>query len=78
MSAATAVRWVHAVNTTGSCRAKPHGGDTRSYKVEAFAEVILAAAEAQKDVTLAELAAMLHRDHGCRPCKNIDFTPNLY
>ena len=64
VSAATAVRWVHAVNTTGSCRAKPQGGDTRSQKIEAFAGVILAAVEAQKDVTLAELAAMLHRDHG--------------
>ena len=29
VSAATAVRWVHAVSTTGSCRAKPQGGDTR-------------------------------------------------
>ena len=26
VSAATAVRWVHAVSTTGSCRAKPQRG----------------------------------------------------
>lgn len=64
VSAATAVRWVHAVSTTGSCHAKPQGGDTRSHKIEAFAEVILAAVEAQKDITLAELATMLQRDHG--------------
>ena len=37
VSAATAVRWVQAVTTTGSCHAKPQGGDTRSHKIEAFA-----------------------------------------
>ena len=52
------------VTTTGSCCAKPQGGDTRSYKIEAFAGVILAAVEVQKDITLAELAAMLCEDHG--------------
>lgn len=30
VSAATAIRWVQAVTTTGSCRSKPQGGDTRS------------------------------------------------
>ncbi len=64
VSAATAVRWMHALTTTGSCCAKPQGGDTRSHKIEAFAGVILAAIEAQKDITLAELAAMLCEDHG--------------
>lgn len=28
VSAATAVHWMHAVTTTGSCGAKPQGGDT--------------------------------------------------
>jgi transposase len=64
VSAATAVRWVHAANTTGSICAKPQGGDTRSHRIEAFAAVILAAVEAQKDISLVELAEMLRADHG--------------
>ncbi len=40
------------------------GGDVRSHRIEAFGNVILAAIEAQKDITLAELADMLQRDHG--------------
>ena len=36
VSAATAIRWVQAVATTGSCHAKPQGGDTRSRKIEAL------------------------------------------
>jgi transposase len=64
VSAASAVRWVHAVNTTGSVEAKPQGGDTRSHHVEAFRDVILGAIEAQKDISLVELAELLRADHG--------------
>jgi transposase len=64
VSAATAVRWVHAANTTGSICAKQQGGDTRSHHIEAFAAVILAAVEAQKDISLVELAEMLRMNHG--------------
>jgi len=64
VSAATAVRWVHAVNTTGSVQAKPQGGDTRSHHIEAFSGVILAAVGAQKDITLVELAELLRTEHG--------------
>ena len=46
VSAASAVRWVQAVNTTGTVDAKPQGGDTRSHHVEAFRDVILGAIEA--------------------------------
>ena len=48
VSAASAVRWVEAVSTTGSVEAQPQGGDTRSHRIEAFSEVILAAVAAQK------------------------------
>ena len=61
---ASAVRWVHACNTTGAICAKPQGGDTRSRHIEAYREVILAAIEAQKDITLVELAGLLHTQHG--------------
>ena len=58
------MRWVQAVNTTGSVEAKPQGGDTRSHHVEAFHDVILGAIEAQKDISLVELAELLRADHG--------------
>jgi len=64
VSAASAVRWVAAVNTTGSVEAKPQGGDTRSHRVEAFSAVILAAVAAQKDISLVELADLLRTEHG--------------
>lgn len=64
VSAASAVRWVEAVNTTGSVEAKPQGGDTRSHRIEAFSAVILAAVAAQKDISLVDLAEMLRTEHG--------------
>ncbi len=64
VSAASAVRWVHACNTTGIVDAKPQGGDTRSHHIEAFSAVILSAVEAQKDISLVELAELLRTKHG--------------
>ena len=64
VSPASAVRWVQAVNTTGSVQAKPQGGDTRSCRIEAFREVILGAVQVQKDISLVELAEMLRTRHG--------------
>jgi len=43
VAAASAVRWVHAANTTGMVAAKPQGGDNRSHHMEAFHDVILGA-----------------------------------
>lgn len=64
VSAASAVRWVQAVSATGSVEAKPQGGDRRSRRIEALRAVILGAVEAQKDISLIELAEMLRSDHG--------------
>jgi transposase len=64
VSVASAVRWMQAVNTTGSVEAKPQGGDTRSHHVEAFRDVILDAVAAQKDISLVELAELLRVEHG--------------
>jgi len=64
VSVASAVRWVEAVRTTGSVKAKPQGGDTRSHRIEAFSAVILAAVAAQKDISLVELAELLRTEHG--------------
>lgn len=64
VSAASAIRWVAASNTTGTIAPKPQGGDHRSHHIEAFADVILAAVEAQKDVSLIELADLLRTTCG--------------
>ena len=64
VSAASAVRWVRAVSTTGTVEAKPQGGDTRSHRIEAFGSVILGAIEAQKDISLVELAGLLRDTRG--------------
>lgn len=64
VSAASAVRWAQAVNTTGTVAAKPQGGDTRSHRIEAFSGVILTAVAAQKDISLVELAELLRTQHG--------------
>ena len=64
VAAASAVRWVRAWRTTGATHAKPQGGDQRSHRIEAYRDVILAAIEAQVDITLVELAELLRREHG--------------
>lgn len=61
---ATAVRWVREFRTSGSTAAKPNGGDRRSQRIEAYRDVILAAIDAQVDLTLVELAELLQRKHG--------------
>jgi transposase len=62
----TAINWVRAWREDGRSVAKPKGGDTRSHRIEAHRDAILAAIEVQKDITLAELAALLDREHGVR------------
>jgi transposase len=64
VAASTAVRWVKAFRTTGTVTARPKGGDLRSHRIEAFHDAIVSAVEAQKDITLVELAALLRREHG--------------
>ena len=61
---ATAIRWVRVFRTTGTLSAQRKGGDLRSHRIEAFRDVILRAIEARKDITLAELATLLGREHG--------------
>ena len=61
---ATAIRWVRVFRVTGMASARLKGGDLRSHRIEAFRDVVLRAVEVQKDITLAELAALLRREHG--------------
>lgn len=61
---ATAIRWMRVFRATGTLSAQPKGGDLRSHRIDAFRDVVLGAIEAQKDITLAELADLLRREHG--------------
>ena len=61
---ATSIRWIRVFRPTGATSAKPKGGDLRSYRIEAFRDVVLGAIEAQKDSTLAERVVLLRREHG--------------
>jgi transposase len=64
VAAASAVRWVSEWKVTGATCAKPQGGDRRSGRIEACKDVILAAIEAQADITLVELADLLREQRG--------------
>ncbi|WP_408836222.1 helix-turn-helix domain-containing protein, partial [Acidisphaera sp. L21] len=64
VAVSTAVRWLRTWREHDRPTALPVGGDKRSHRIEAFGAVILAAIEAQKDITLAELAELLHGDYG--------------
>lgn len=59
VSISSATRWTPLVRATGAVGPRPVGGDKRSGRIEAFAPVILQAVEAQQDITLVELRAML-------------------
>jgi transposase len=58
---ATAVRWHAQRRITGSYAPKPQGGDTRSRRIEAHRERVLAIWEGTKDITLDELRGELAR-----------------
>jgi transposase len=62
----TAIGWVRAWFEEGRNTAKPTGGDPRSHRIEAQRDAILGAIEAQPDIRLAELAAMLEREPPAR------------
>ena len=49
---------------TGSVCALPRSGDLGSHRIEAFRGVVLAAIDAQVDITLTELADLLRNQHG--------------
>ncbi|NNF73313.1 MAG: IS630 family transposase [Rhodobacteraceae bacterium] len=55
----TAIRWDNERRATGSFAPKPQGGDMRSHRIEANAEMIHAALDETPDITLAELCGHL-------------------
>ena len=66
LAASTVVKWMRRWRETGSCAPRPQGGDKRSGRIEAHAEAILALIAAKVDITLAEIAEYLAREHGER------------
>jgi transposase len=64
VSIASAVRWMDTYLRTGRTAPKPRGGDRRSGRIEAQADLLLQAIEETPDVTLAELRDRLITERG--------------
>jgi transposase len=62
----TVIRLFQRWHETGTTVPRPQGGDTRSGRIEAHAEVILALIAETVDITLSEIADHLERVHGER------------
>src|SRR5207342_1055607 len=61
VSIASAVRWMDEYLRTGRTAPKPRGGDRRSGRIEAQADLLMRAIEETPDITLADLRERLMR-----------------
>lgn len=61
-----AVKWHRLWRETGSVAPRRQGGDRRSDRIEAVGDAILRMVEEASDITLAEIAERLEREHGER------------
>lgn len=59
VSAASAIRWRQLALAHGTPAARPQGGDTRSSRIEAHGDFILAMIAERDDITLVELQGLL-------------------
>ena len=59
VSASSAIRWYQQYRTTGTVEPHTQGGDRRSGRIEAQADVILGLVAETPDITLAEMKASL-------------------
>jgi transposase len=64
VSIASAVRWMEAYLQTGRTAPRPRGGDRRSGRIEAQADLLLGAVAEMPDITLAELRERLIAERG--------------
>jgi transposase len=64
VSIASAVRWMAAYLQTGQTAPKPRGGDRRSGRIEAQADLLMSVIEETPDITLAELRQRLIAERG--------------
>lgn len=60
----SAIRWMSAYLETGRTCAKPQGGDQRSDRIEAQADLLMGAIEEMPDITLEELRERLITERG--------------
>jgi transposase len=63
VSASSAIRWRMLARAKGDVRPGPLGGDRRSGRIEAHAELILGLLDKKRDATLEELRADM-AEHG--------------
>ncbi len=66
VAASTAVKWVRRWRDTGVVAPRRQGGDRRSDRIESHAAEILGLIAGKVDITLAEIAEHLQREHGAR------------
>jgi len=64
VSVASAVRWMDEYLRTGRTAPKPRGGNRRSGRIDAQADLLLNAIEVTPDITLAELRELLIEERG--------------
>ncbi len=64
VSIASAVRWMDEYLRTGRTAPKPRGGDRRSGRIEAQADLLMRATEETPDITLMELREKLIAERG--------------
>jgi transposase len=64
VAASTAVKLARRWRDAGTLAPRRQGGDRRSGRIEAYATEILALIARQVDITLAEIAEHLEREHG--------------
>lgn len=61
-----AVKWLRLWRETGAVTPRAQGGDKRSERIEAHADVILGYVDEAPDITLVEIAERLEAEHGQR------------
>ena len=64
VSVASAVRWMADYLASGRTAPRPQGGDRRSARIEAQAELLKGAIRETPDITLAELRDLLIAERG--------------
>jgi transposase len=63
VAVSAAIKWHALWRRTGTVAPRPQGGDRRSHRIETLAQPILALVAQTPDITLAEIAEHLERDH---------------
>jgi transposase len=66
VSVSTAIRWSKRVAETGSCAARPSGGDHKSQAIEVHGAWLLTLVAARPDATLEEIRTALVDTHGLK------------